>query len=186
MSVLHGTATAALWLAAAIGATALLVAGKVLLDMATKEVTGQVERLPMLILKLALLRLPTEQRSRYQEDWQAELVFILKELDSRPVSRLVKGLRFAMSLLIQAARMRQALGVTTPSRLPKFIRLFASRLMSLLAISQGILGSFELAHTLGWDFTGGLILSGALVLLYSATRLIVGYAETQRRRRHSR
>lgn len=182
MNILHGIATAALWTIAVIGGAVLLVAGKVVLDLATKEVTGQIDRLPMLILKLALLRLPAEQRERYRENWQPELTFILKELDSRPISRVLKGLWFATSLLIQAAHMRRALGVA--DRRPRWAMLsisFVRRLILPLGVTQGAVVGFSVASRFGWSFVTAMILAAAWALSYFIAYLLRVRSNKRRR-----
>lgn len=84
----------------------VLVLGKVCLDLMSKELQGQVELLPHWILRLAARRLPRALRARYFEDWEAELDYIVKWHDARPITRLLLGFRFATSLLRGARRLR--------------------------------------------------------------------------------
>lgn len=90
---------------AAVSFIALLL-GKVSLDLMSKELQGQMEQLPHRILRLAARRLPPALRTQYFEDWEAELDYILRRHDARPITRLLLGFRFAASLLRGARRLR--------------------------------------------------------------------------------
>lgn len=91
--------------AAAVSFIALLLA-KVSLDLVSKELQGQMDQLPHRILRLAARRLPPALRTQYFEDWEAELDYILRRHDARPITRLLLGFRFATSLLRGARRLR--------------------------------------------------------------------------------
>ena len=99
------------WWHLALGAFGLVV-GKVVLDLATKEAQGRLDRLPFLILKVARWRLPAELRESMHDDWWIpDLQERLDSQVSRPITRLVKGMRFASSLAISAGRTARAAGV---------------------------------------------------------------------------
>lgn len=184
MNVLHTVGSIVLWIFVLAGGVVVLVAGKVLLDLATKEVTGQIDRLPTLILKLALLRLPADQRERYADDWQPELTHILKELDSRPISRLLQGLWFSTSLLLRARTMRKALGVS--GRKPSTRKTITDLLMkiaiaALLATAAN--GTFGLAEVLGLSGLLGALVSVAVMGIGLLVPSAVLRLERKRRRR---
>ncbi|MCA1710060.1 MAG: hypothetical protein LC808_44955, partial [Actinobacteria bacterium] len=82
----------------------VLLLGKVSLDLMSKELQGQAEQLPHRILRLAARRLPLALRAQYSEDWEAELDHILKQHDARPITRLLLGFSFVISLLLKGAR----------------------------------------------------------------------------------
>jgi len=92
-------------IAAAVSFIVLLL-GKVSLDLMSKELQGQTEQLPYLILRLAARRLPSALRTQYSEDWEAELDYILKRHDALPVTRLLLGVRYSTGLLRGARQLR--------------------------------------------------------------------------------
>lgn len=75
---------------------------------------GQAEQLPHRILRLAARQLPSALRTQYSEDWEAELDHILKRHDALPITRLVKGFRFATSLFLRGARRLRADHMSQP------------------------------------------------------------------------
>lgn len=101
---------------AAVASITILLLGKVVLDLASKEIQGQVERLPYRILRLAAKRLPLTIRHRYFEEWEAELDYILDRHDARPITRLFLGLKYATSLLKGARRLSADRARTNDSR----------------------------------------------------------------------
>lgn len=92
----------------------VLLLGKVSLDLMSKELQGQTERLPHRILRLAAHRLPPALRTQYSEDWEAELDHILKRHDALPITRLLLGFMFATSLLFRGARQLRADHMSQP------------------------------------------------------------------------
>lgn len=92
-------------MSAAVAAIVLLL-GTVSLDLMSKELQGQVGQLPHRILRLAARRLPPALRTRYFEEWEADLNHILHRHEARPITRLLLGFRFAASLLRGARRLR--------------------------------------------------------------------------------
>jgi hypothetical protein len=63
------------------------------------EVRGWLEFAPRGILRLVALRLPAASREEvYEEEWLPELVFILHEVEGRPITRVARATRFAVSL----------------------------------------------------------------------------------------
>jgi hypothetical protein len=76
---------------------------RVIGDMASDEVRGWLDIAPRAILRLAGARLNREQRVRlYHEEWLPELQYILKEAETRPITRAVRATSFALGLLMAA------------------------------------------------------------------------------------
>ena len=72
-------------------------------DMVSEEVRDRLDHLPHAILRLAARRLDPAQRvAVYEDEWLPELTYILKE--TRPITRLVHGTRFALGILLSAHR----------------------------------------------------------------------------------
>jgi hypothetical protein len=74
-------------------------------DLVSEEVRGWLDLLPCGILRLAARRLDPETREAiYEEDWLPELIYALRGAESRPITRVVKGVCFATGLFISARR----------------------------------------------------------------------------------
>ncbi len=67
------------------------------------------------MMQLARLRLPKAHRSGLYHEWQAELEHLLRCGDAKLPGRLVRGMRFARGLLLNASRIARDLG---PCRIP--------------------------------------------------------------------
>lgn len=75
------------------------------LALTSKELMGWLDRAPQAVLRLAALQLhPTQRESLYSEEWLPELLFILREADGRPITRFIRGVTFALGLVIAARR----------------------------------------------------------------------------------
>lgn len=67
------------------------------------ETATRLERLPNAILRLARRRLPPEQREAiHDEEWLPELIMIVRETDGLPITRMLRGVDYAISLLFAA------------------------------------------------------------------------------------
>jgi hypothetical protein len=89
-----------------------LVALRVLTNLATKEVEGRLNQLPFLILRIARWRLPVSLREEQHDEWWVpDLQKRLTLEGERPITRLVKGTRFAAGLAVGAGRTARAAGV---------------------------------------------------------------------------
>jgi hypothetical protein len=97
-------------------ATVGAVAVKVAMDLAAKEIQGRLHGLPFLVLRLARWRLPRELReSIHDEWWVPDLHDLLDHYADLPVTRLLKGLRFSVSLLGQARRVAKSVSPSRPA-----------------------------------------------------------------------
>lgn len=97
------------WLLAAVLAFMLLVLGKVLVNLATKEIEGRLDQLPFVILRVARWRLPAELREPMHDDlWLPDLCEAMRRDVERPLTRLIKGLCFSASLVVRAGRTARA------------------------------------------------------------------------------
>jgi len=74
-------------------------------DMVSEEVRDRFDHVPHAILRLAVRRLePAERVPSYDEEWLPELTYILQGDESRPVTRLYHGTRFAIGILLTVRR----------------------------------------------------------------------------------
>jgi hypothetical protein len=85
-----------------IGGAAGWVAKAVVGRMIEEEPATRLGRIPFAILSLAAARLPRDLRNHLAAEWRTELQFILRKTDGRPLTRLRRGSRYAIGLLISA------------------------------------------------------------------------------------
>jgi RNA polymerase sigma-70 factor (sigma-E family) len=71
-------------------------------DMVSEEVRARLDQLPFALLGLARRRLSDELQDDAGAEWHAELHYILRGAEALPVTRLFRGMRFAIGLLIAA------------------------------------------------------------------------------------
>lgn len=79
-------------------------------SLVTQEATGWLDMVPGWLFRLARRRLPLTSRDTLYDEWAAELHAALHSLDSRPLSRLIFGIRYAAGLLRTARRVARELG----------------------------------------------------------------------------
>jgi hypothetical protein len=109
--------------------------GTVALAMASDEVRGWLDIAPRAILRLAGARLSREQRERlYHEEWLPELQYIMKEAETRPITRAIRAIGFALGLLMAARAVSRLRPPTPPPAVAGDIHLaHQSRLVARLA-----------------------------------------------------
>jgi len=83
-----------------IGTLAIVAIG----DLISEEVRVRLDRFPAVVIRLAGRRLPASIRGDWIDEWLAELRFILRGAEALPITRLIRGTRFAISLLLHGAR----------------------------------------------------------------------------------
>jgi ThiF family len=72
-------------------------------DLVSEEIRAWLDLVPHAILRLAAAQLDPELReSIYEGEWLPELIYILRGAESRPITRLIRGMRFALGLLFSA------------------------------------------------------------------------------------
>jgi hypothetical protein len=99
---------------AVLGGLLLLVLGKVVVSILSKEVEGRLDQVSYAILRLARRRLPAELReTMHDQEWVPELNYITTELEERPITRLVLGLRYSTGLLRAARKTAREAGAPT-------------------------------------------------------------------------
>jgi Domain of unknown function (DUF4287) len=108
--------TALAW--AALGAVAALVMAA-LGSLINDEIRGWLDLAPRAILRLAATWLdPAQRETIYQDEWLPELCYALRDAESRPITRLIRGTAYATSLLISARRIARTERATRISRTP--------------------------------------------------------------------
>jgi Bacterial PH domain len=76
-------------------------------DLVSEELRGWLDLAPRGVLRIAAIQLTRSQRKTvYQEVWIPDLAYVLRGKESRPVTRLIRGMAFAISLLFSVRRGR--------------------------------------------------------------------------------
>jgi len=89
----------------------------VLADMVSEEVRDRLDHLPRAILRLAGRQVdPTKREAIYDDEWLPELAYILTGDETRPVTRLFVGTRYALGVLINARRIARHLSRPAPGQ----------------------------------------------------------------------
>jgi DNA-binding transcriptional MerR regulator len=78
-------------------------------EMLKEEMQTRLCRIPNALIRVAVLRLPEHGRSDFADEWLSELAFIVNGTEGLPVTRLLRGIRFAGSLLCTAREMAHEL-----------------------------------------------------------------------------
>jgi hypothetical protein len=107
-------------------------------DMVSEEVRDRLDHLPHVILRLAALRLDPEQRvTIYDDEWMPELTYILTGDETRPITRLYHGTRYAIGILAVSGRLAKQLhrAQATPvqKKLGNLLAAHSSRIERMIA-----------------------------------------------------
>jgi DNA-binding transcriptional MerR regulator len=78
-------------------------------EMLKEEMQTRLCRIPNAVIRVAVLRLPAQSRRELADEWRSELAFIVNDTEGLPVTRLLRGMRFAGSLLWAARGMASEL-----------------------------------------------------------------------------
>ena len=78
-------------------------------EMLKEEMQTRLCLIPNALIRVAVLRLPEQGRSDLADEWLSELAFIVNGTEGLPVTRLLRGVRFAGSLLWTAREMAHEL-----------------------------------------------------------------------------
>jgi hypothetical protein len=91
----------------------VLVAEAVIGRILQEEAVRRLGRIPFALVSLASARLPRELREEVAAEWRAELDFALRGADGRPLTRLLRGIRYAAGLLMSAPAIADSLRGST-------------------------------------------------------------------------
>lgn len=78
-------------------------------EMLKEEMQTRLCQIPNAVIRVAVLRLPKQARIEMAAEWRGELAFIINDTEGLPVTRLLRGVRFAGSLLWTAREMAREL-----------------------------------------------------------------------------
>jgi hypothetical protein len=140
------------------------LAATIVYNLLSEEILAQLRRLPHALLWLASRQLPKELRTEfYEEEWKPELMKLMSEHQSGPITQLCIGFRFAYSLWARRGGAQTAdeiMAATVPtlegfediralarSHRKKYGKLTA-RLQELLRQADGIVDDEKAAHLL--------------------------------------
>lgn len=70
--------------------------------MLKQEFGTRLAGLPKQLIHIAGKRLPIRIRAEYLDEWLSELDYVLRETDGLPVTRLIRGSRYAAGVLLAA------------------------------------------------------------------------------------
>ncbi|MFD3400074.1 hypothetical protein ACFWUU_05345 [Kribbella sp. NPDC058693] len=86
----------------------LAVAAKVAISLLAKEAEARILVIPQLLVRVAGWLLPRAQRHKHVQVWTAELHHVTVGLDGLPITRLARGIRFALGVVRAAPRIATA------------------------------------------------------------------------------
>ena len=155
--------------AASIGIIVLLVT-TVAADLVSEEVRGWLDALPRLILRRAARTIPAVARDSQLREWLGELEEYLHGQQSLPLTRLARGLAFAVGLWSNATEIKMALG---------YRKAWVDRVLKVLkvvgAVVAGLVGQAVLLLA-GWSAHHDGILNAFLIsILVSFSLAIIGW-----------
>ncbi len=78
-------------------------------EMMKEEMQTRLCRIPNAVIRVAVLRLPEQTRHELADEWLSELAFIVNDTEGLPVTRLLRGIRYAGRLLWTAREMAHEL-----------------------------------------------------------------------------
>jgi hypothetical protein len=103
--------------AVAAGTSALTtIATAAFSDMMSEEARTRLEGLPRGLLALAARLLARDLRESRLDEWSTELHVIIREERGKPITRLLRGVWYALGVLVAAARMGRVLARTGSRR----------------------------------------------------------------------
>jgi hypothetical protein len=84
-----------------LGSVAVTILAAIVGDLVSEEVRGWLDLLPQAVLRFAAnMNLdPFQYILVYEDEWMPELTYILKGAEYRPITRLIVGMHFSLSLL---------------------------------------------------------------------------------------
>ncbi len=96
--------TAWAWALLAVVVSLVVLAGS---DVVSAELRGRLDLAPRAVLRLAAVQLkPGQRKEIYEEVWIPDLLYVLRGKEALPITRLIRGMWFAFTLLISIVRGR--------------------------------------------------------------------------------
>jgi hypothetical protein len=109
-----------------LGGLALMALG----DLVSEEIRGWLDLVPQGILRLAAGRLTDVGKvTIYEDEWLPELTYILRGAESRPITRVIIGTKFALGILASANRIRRHLDLIPVRAAPEIWNMISALLI---------------------------------------------------------
>lgn len=138
---------------AALAALATMAVGVVwgaLGDMAREEARTRLSRVPFVLIRMAVARLPRDLRDDLAAEWDAELEFVVSETDGMPLTRLARGIRYSGGLLFSAGAITAGItdGSNSVVRRPgRALRTAAGVIVASIGTAGSGAGASSTTHT---------------------------------------
>jgi hypothetical protein len=87
-------------------------------DLASEELRNRLDRVPYVVIYVAIRRLPGDVRRSVGNEWLAELHHIARCAKGRPITRFLSAIRYALGLLYKARRIGRELKAVRTGPLP--------------------------------------------------------------------
>jgi hypothetical protein len=110
----------------AVGVCLVALVGTAIGDLLSEEMRGRLDEIPHRLLRLAARRLPATIREETLREWYGELHEILRGAQARPVTRLIRGTRYATGLFRVAPSIGRITIGQTARRLTDYWNPFAA------------------------------------------------------------
>lgn len=135
--------------------------------MCQEEIRTRLCRLPSALIRLAALRLPRDVRSDLASEWLGELDFIVSTAEGLPVTRLLRGLGYAASLLCAAPSVARELTGAPRRRLMTAYKTIWTLILLAGVVSNAIsaLDAFTRTHHTAQGVSAATIALGSLICL---------------------
>jgi hypothetical protein len=86
-------------------------------ELVSEEIRDRLDQVPRAILRLAARWLDPGQRAAvYRDEWEPELIYILKGTEARPVTRLITGTWYGLGILASTRRIARHLHRPAPGQ----------------------------------------------------------------------
>jgi hypothetical protein len=87
-------------------------------DLVSEELRSRLDRVPYVVIHVAIRRLPDDVRQSVGNEWLAELHHIVRHAKGRPITRLLSATRYALGLLYKARRIGRELKAVRTGAVP--------------------------------------------------------------------
>jgi hypothetical protein len=143
-------------------------------ELLSEEIRDRLDQVPRAILRFAARWLDPNQRTTvYRDEWEPELIYILKGAEARPITRLVIGIRYAFGILINTRRIARhlhrsepgqphvATGSPTATRNQRFLRPHRRNFLVILAGANTEILEFFPSERVKFAILGAVIVTAS-------------------------
>jgi hypothetical protein len=109
-------------------------------DLVSEEIAGWLDLVPHAILRIAAVQLdPDLRESIYEGEWLPDLIYELRGAESRPITRLIRGVSLALGLVRAARRIARYRALAAEPTAPDGL----SASMDAVQTARVVLGSAD-------------------------------------------